>query len=105
MTCAKRQVFCELYDKRGLLLAVGSNACDRPQEVCPRQPGEDYAKCERVCRQQGHAEEVALRFSESMHPASWMLGGRAVIYGHHRVCWQCREQLEEAGIASIEVRP
>ena len=104
MTCAKRQVFCELYDRYGNLASVGSNGCKKPQEVCPREPGEDYAKCELVCEQRGHAETVALDIAEEIGWAS-LLDGKAIIYGHHRTCDECRKQLEEAGITRIEFRP
>jgi len=104
MTCAKRVVFCELYNTEGDLVSVGSNSCAAPQDVCPREPGEGYEKCTTVCHQFGHAEEVALDISRGDR-YGWEQLEKAIIYGHHRTCDECRKQLEEAGITRIEFRP
>ena len=104
MTCAKRVVFCELYNTDGDLVSVGSNSCAKPQKKCPRLPGEGYAKCDTICNQFGHAEEVALDIASSNRYECEQLD-RAVIYGHHRVCAACKAQLEQAGITRVEFRP
>lgn len=103
MTCAKRQVFCELYDHTGVLVSVGSNGCNNPQKVCPRLPGEDYTKCDEICEQEGHAEEMALHFAKLMGKP-FLYHGRAVIYGHDRACLPCREKLAASGIMRVEFR-
>ena len=97
MTCAKRTVRCHLYSADGLLVATGTNGCANPQEVCPREPGEGYAKCTTVCKQAGHAEEVALRNADGYDLA----GGTAYIT-HERVCGECRDALAAAGITDIQ---
>lgn len=104
MTCAKRQVFCELYDRYGNPIAVGSNACGKPQKSCPRKPHEGYEKCWEVCGQPGHAEMVALDVAHEIKWAS-LNGGKAIIYGHHRTCDECRDALAAAGITRVEFRP
>ena len=96
MTCAKRHVSCYLYSSDGWLMASGSNRCRNPQEVCPREPGEGYAKCTSICKQAGHAEEVAL-FNAGGYDLS---GGKAVVT-HERVCDECRDALAAAGITDV----
>ena len=100
MTCAKKRVLCALYDAAGMLISIGRNSCDNPQEVCPREPGEDYTKCSTVCEQRGHAEVIALRNAGGYD----LFGGKAVIT-HHRVCEWCERELMQAGIANIELVP
>jgi deoxycytidylate deaminase len=103
VTCAKKRVFCELYDEKGDLVSVGSNSCAKPQKACPRKHGEGYEKCWSVCEQYGHAEEVALDIAHAQ-PMYSVEGGKAVIYGHTRACDGCRQMLKAAGITEVEFR-
>lgn len=102
MTCAKQPVHCAIFDAEGRLLTVGSNHCTRPQDVCPRAPGEDYGKCMTVCQQEGHAEIQALRHA-SLHQLD-MRGGEAVISGHYHACEPCARALRDAGIVRITIK-
>ena len=77
---------------------MGENWCENPQTVCPRSPGEDYAKCKSVCRQEGHAEVVALRMAGAK-----ATNARAYIEGHTYACQSCQEALFAAGVASFTV--
>jgi deoxycytidylate deaminase len=97
VTCAKRHVVCHLYDRHGLIVATGSNRCANPQPVCPREPGEGYAKCTSICGQYGHAEEVALK-----NAAGHDLAGGLAYVTHERICDMCRDALEAAGITRVE---
>lgn len=96
--CAKKTVECHIVTQSGGVF-IGKNWCATPQEVCPREPGEDYQKCKTVCRQLGHAEIVALELAQG-HTE----GARAIITGHTYACQACQEALYSAGIESISVR-
>jgi deoxycytidylate deaminase len=98
MTCAKAQVSCTIISANGVEY-TGTNACRNPQEVCPRAPGEDYAKCSSICDQIGHAEIVALNLAG--HAAR---GGKAIVRGNTYACRPCQEALYAAGIEWISVR-
>lgn len=89
--CAKRVVTCVIlsYDN---IEFVGTNYCENPQEVCPREPGEGYEKCKSICKQVGHAEEVALKEA-----------GKNAKYGiayidHEHYCRDCQHKLFDAGV-------
>lgn len=106
MTCAKREVFCVIVRKdplyRGQLNTVwGTNWCQKPRHKCPREEGEDYTKCKTVCNQPAHAEINALERAK----AQWgnVSGSMALVIGHHRVCSDCIQALESAGIQLIGV--
>ena len=100
MTCAKRRVLCkiELADGRSI---VGENACLNPQQLCPRQDlptGVGYELCKDVCKQVGHAEEVAVSLlREGDRPT------KATITGHNYVCDNCKSILRSVGITEVEV--
>lgn len=97
MTCAKTQVTCVLVTPCGEKF-TGTNACLRPQEKCPRDEFEGYDKCLSICRQIGHAEEVAL--AQAGFKAR---GCRAYIHGISHVCRSCQEQLTNAGVISFSL--
>lgn len=93
MTCAKVVVTCTLITPAGERF-VGRNDCANPQPACPRLPGEDYRKCIAICRQAGHAEEVAVKLAGDK-----ARGAEAFIEGHHRICDNCQHVLADAGVA------
>lgn len=97
MTCAKRHVWCEI-EAHGRLF-YGSNACDNPQPVCPREPGEGYEKCKTICRQVGHAEMVAL--DKAIASGVELKYAHATVGGHYYVCEWCARALRDAGISRI----
>jgi len=101
MTCAKAQVRCTIITTQGVRY-VGTNACAHPQQVCPRLPGEGYAKCTDVCGQFGHAEIIALAMARHGSRAGMhhLLGATAYVE-HKRVCGTCRIALEKVGIYNI----
>jgi len=96
--CAKLVVGCTLVAADGERI-FGANWCANPQEVCPREPGEDYTKCTTICQQLGHAEEVALK--EAGNKAK---GARAILEGHTYACRDCQEALFSAGVVSLEIK-
>lgn len=93
--CAKAQIKCTLVTVNGDHV-VGENWCLNPQPVCPRAPGEDYTKCQTICRQLGHAEEMAVRIA-----GAHARGARAFLEGHTYACMNCQHSLFDAGVASL----
>lgn len=98
--CAKRHVRCTIisWDARAV---TGENLCANPQPVCPREPGEGYEKCHSICKQVGHAEEVAL--DRAIASDMSLDGALVVIAGHERVCESCMETLQRAGVSEIMI--
>lgn len=95
MTCAKKQVICYLFSPDGRVF-VGKNDCLSPQPSCPRGPGEDYTKCQTICKQTGHAEVNALREARSAAH-----GATALLVGHHHYCRDCQQALFDAGVKAL----
>lgn len=97
MTCAKQKVTCIIVARDGRRF-VGENSCRKPQDVCPREPGEGYAKCNVICEKDGHAEAMALfRAGEAAR------GATAYIIGHTRVCENCQILLANAGVSHFVI--
>lgn len=95
--CAKRQIECVITSLDGQRF-TGRNDCANPQAICPRAPGEDYAKCRSICDQAGHAEIEAIKGAEAS-----TVGASAVLYGHYWMCEPCGRALREAGVRAITV--
>lgn len=100
--CAKTTVRCTLVLKSGRCVA-GENSCANPQAVCPRAPGEDYAKCKSICDQWGHPEIQALHRAVTLFGADSARGARAFIEGHTYACMDCQHALFGAGVESISL--
>lgn len=96
MTCAKRQVKAVLVGYSGRTY-TGTNDCANPQDVCPREPGEDYEKCRSVCGQVGHAEIDALL------QAGPDARGGIMRVDHTYACDECIEAMKAAGVARLVV--
>jgi deoxycytidylate deaminase len=97
--CAKRTVRCLLVTPHGCF--SGSNACENPQAVCPRAPGEGYEKCKTVCQQGAHAEIQALELAQAAGAS--IKGAVAYVSGHHYVCEPCGAALKAAGAMQVVV--
>lgn len=95
--CAKREVRCFITATDGTQF-IGTNWCGNAQSICPRLPGEGYAKCWTVCRQANHAERDALLLA-GPHAE----GAAAVLSGHTHYCRECQEALFNAGIKTLSV--
>jgi len=100
MTCAKKIVTCTIVTRSGLVFS-GSNACNAPQATCPRQPDEGYEKCKTICKQDGHAEEMALKAAGD-HDLS---GAIAYMAGTTHYCENCQKQLFDAGVTYLARQP
>lgn len=103
MTCAKRNVIAVLQRRdfeEDLFMA--SNKCDNPQEVCPREDGEDYTKCRSICQQSGHAEVEVLKLVKSWMDLTYY---DLTIIGHDRMCSECTNAVADVGIVNITFKP
>lgn len=101
--CAKTTVVCTLIMADGVHKVVGRNGCENPQPVCPRAPGEDYAKCKSICQQVGHAEIVALDGAREL--GLQIHGAHAYVEGNTYACRNCQEALFAAGVTSLTIGP
>lgn len=95
--CAKATTRCTIIALNGREY-VGQNLCAEPQVACPRLPGDDYTKCATVCRQWGHAEEVAAAIAGER-----ARGGTAYLEGHTYFCDACKAALAAAGVTELVV--
>jgi hypothetical protein len=95
--CVKATVRCTLVTPSGEHI-IGENWCHNPQSACPRAPGEDYTKCKTICRQEGHAEVVAVRLAGEK-----ARGARAYLEGHTYACMDCQHALFGAGVICLSV--
>lgn len=93
--CAKARIKCTLVTTDGDHV-IGENWCLNPQEVCPRAPGEDYEKCKTICRQLGHAEDMAVRLAGEKAK-----GAAAFLEGHTYACMSCQHALFDAGVQTL----
>ena len=102
--CAKRTVTCRIesmHPSGELEYVEATNWCANPQPVCPRAPGEDYAKCASVCQQSGHAETNALELARKA--GIYVRGATATLRGHYWLCAPCGSALHAAGIKIVVV--
>lgn len=107
MTCAKTVVRATAVLRGPLgtpVVFTGENRCRNPQEVCPREPGEGYAKCASICDQVGHAElDLVNQITGRDDDYFSLKGSSVVITGHTYVCRECQEALYDAGVKWIGV--
>lgn len=93
--CAKKRVVCTLvHPEHGRW--VGTNDVRRPQDRCPREPGEGYGPCILVCDQPAHAEVDALK-----QAGDRAKGAVAYLEGIGRVCSDCQQALAQAGVLGV----
>lgn len=96
--CARRVVRCTIVTPEGSRF-VGENWCATPQPACPRQGDEGYEKCQTICNQIGHAEEVAV-----MLAGDAAKGSHAYVENHTHACRNCQEVLfGQAGIKALTI--
>jgi deoxycytidylate deaminase len=100
MSCAKRRVICVITARDGTTVR-GENGCYKPQEKCPRKPGDDYTKCRTICMQPGHAEVQAVTQAVNHHADTDWWDAHAFIEGHIYACINCQEVLRALGVNTI----
>ena len=80
---------------------VGTNSCDCPQKVCPREgmkTGEGYNLCKDVCKQKAHAEiDACLKAGKKAR------GGTLYLMGHTYCCDECKKVMKEYGIKKVVI--
>ena len=102
MTCAKRVVIATLTNRHNPEdYYIATNNCSNPQQVCPREDGEDYTKCHTVCKQAGHAETSVLNLVRSKDLTDYDL----TVIGHDRMCQDCMNAVADAGVLVIKFKP
>jgi deoxycytidylate deaminase len=94
MSCAKKKVLCFLISE-DLEVFIGENNCLNPQPACPREQGEGYEKCKTICQQTAHAEVNAIAKAGAK-----ARGAKALVL-HKRVCCDCQDALDSAGVKSV----
>lgn len=97
--CARRVVTCTIIATDGTRV-VGTNWCADAQPVCPRIGNEGYEKCQTICKQAGHAEEVAVD-----RAGLKAVGAHAYVENHTYACRNCQETLFAAGVAALTIGP
>lgn len=96
--CAKQVVTATIVTRDGKRF-VGTNYCNRPQQVCPRAgmaTGVGYELCKSVCDQQGHAEVNAL-----FQAGETAEGATLYLEGHSYACDSCKAAADAGGIERI----
>ena len=93
--CAKKVVTFTIVARGGLRF-IGTNEVRYPQPACPREPGEGYDKCLRICDQPAHAEVAAL--NRAGRHANGAIG---FLEGISRVCPECQVALDSAGVRAV----
>ena len=103
MTCIKQTVKATIITLKGAEF-VGTNACNNPQEVCPRDlrgfsSGEGYYLCKLICEQVSHAEVAAIE-----NAGEACKGAVLVLEGHTYACGDCMREAADAGIEDIIIK-
>jgi DNA (cytosine-5)-methyltransferase 1 len=93
--CAMREVIAIIVN--GNKQWVGSNWCEQPQAVCPRdKDNSDYSLCKAVCYQPNHAEVDAL-----LKAGDGANGARLYLFGHEFCCTGCKATMRAYGIEEV----
>ncbi len=97
MTCAKLTTIAIIM--KGSKFWVGSNKCNSPQNICPREDlptGVGYEMCKDICEQDCHAEvDACLKAGDEAK------GGKLYLIGHTYCCDDCKEIMKYHGIKDI----
>lgn len=101
MTCAKKVVRCFIVTTDSRYIFEGTNDCDTPVEVCPRGLWDGYEKCKSMCRQPGHAEEMAIKAAENAGVS--LVGATAYLYGIGHYCKLCQIKLFAVGVEALKL--
>ena len=95
--CAKQDVVAII--KNGNKIFTGTNSCDNPQSVCPRDnmpDGIGYELCKSICMQTNHAEVNAC-----INAGEYSNGATLYLIGHSYCCDDCKEFMKASGIREI----
>ena len=99
--CFKREVCAVIINKKGQI-ATGQNLISNGLiGECPRDVGEGYEKCTSICRQEGHAEAMAIQ--DAMDRKIDIEGANLYLMGHYRVCDSCQAGCDKHNLKVIIV--
>lgn len=87
--------------KDGQVIGRGSNA-GKKVSVCPRwssPTGKNYEPCRPICRQDGHAEVMAVR--DAQEEGFDTANADLYLYGHWWCCKNCWDTMIAAGIKNV----
>jgi tRNA(Arg) A34 adenosine deaminase TadA len=96
--CKKQVVTATIVTPDGRRF-YGENDCANPQKTCPREgmaTGVGYHLCRDICKQNSHAEIVALNAAKTAAK-----GATLYVTGHYYACKSCRQACAKAGIVNI----
>ena len=98
--CAK-QPTAAVVVKDGKIIGHGTNAGIKVKE-CPRwgsPTGTNYGPCKDVCKQEGHAEAIAVK--DAIKNGFDTQGADLYLYGHWWCCQDCWRVMIKAGIKNV----
>jgi len=98
--CAK-QPTAAVVVKDGKIIGHGTNAGIKVKE-CPRwgsPTGTNYGPCKDVCKQEGHAEAMAVK--DAIKNGFNTQGADLYLYGHWWCCQNCWGVMMKAGIKNV----
>lgn len=92
--------------KNGKIIGRGANAGKRVK-VCPRivhncPTGTGYEYCKKVCKQEGHAEVMAIR--DALKKTKNLKGASLYLEGHWWICKPCWDEIIRVGISKTYLR-
>lgn len=103
MTCKKQLVIFLLFNNNNTIVSVGTNHCENPQDICPREilgykSGEGYDLCKSICKQNNHAEIDSI--NNLMNNINLSFG---ILIGHTYCCDNCYQKLNKLGVTNIVI--
>lgn len=92
--------------KNGGIVGRGANAGKRV-DVCPRivhncPTGTGYEYCKDVCKQEGHAEIMAIR--DASKKTKILKGASLYLAGHWWICKPCWDEIIKVGISRVYLK-
>ncbi len=91
------------------LLGKGTNAGIKIDGECPRvtegyKTGEGYGLCKSACKQEGHAEIMAIKDAVNNGFTNELKGASIYLDGHWWICENCWKEIIQYGIAHVYLR-
>lgn len=101
-----KQPTAAIIVKNGKIIGLGTNA-GKKVEVCPRivhncPTGTGYEYCKDVCKQEGHAEVMAIH--DALKKTKNLKGASLYLDGHWWMCEPCWNLIIKVGITKTYLR-